>query len=257
MEERMYPGEEFSELEALLRQHTSARVGIGRTGHSEKTPSILAFKMAHAEARDAVKSEWNTLSMADWLRGQHIDCEIVASLAVDKNTYLQRPDLGRKLTEDGAEKIKLLQLPAPDIALVVADGLSSRAVEEQIPSVLPELLVQLAQAGFSVSPVILVKYGRVAIADDIGTLMNARCSLILIGERPGLSSPDSLGAYITFQPQSGLTDASRNCISNIRPQGLYPGLAVAKMVYLIQEAFRLKVSGVQLKDNFDGNLLNV
>ncbi|MNN03848.1 Ethanolamine ammonia-lyase light chain [compost metagenome] len=176
---------------------------------------------------------------------------LLHSAAADRHVYLQRPDLGRRLSAESAERLReyAASHAAPvDLAIVVADGLSSLAVHRHTLPFL-ERLEELAQAeGWTLSPVVLVEQGRVAVADEVGELLRARMSVILIGERPGLSSPDSLGLYFTWAPRVGLTDAYRNCISNVRLEGLSYGMAAHRLLYLMREACRRQLSGVNLKD---------
>jgi ethanolamine ammonia-lyase small subunit len=232
---------------AQLREFTAARIGIGRTGASIPLKQSLAFKLAHAHARDAVYSELDLEKLSEELKQFELPVLQLHSQATYREQYLQRPDLGRQLNE---ESVGILGgYNNYDIAIIIADGLSANAVNSNAVSLLKILIPQLQTAELKFAPICLVKQGRVAIADDIGMYVKARLSLILIGERPGLSSADSVGAYITFNPRTGLTDESRNCISNIRPYGLSFRSASKKIFYLVQEAFRRKLSGVELKDN--------
>lgn len=236
-----------SALAAKLRTFTPARVGLGRTGVSLETRDLLDFQRAHAQARDAVHARLEcgavataiaTASGANVLR--------LRSQAVDRAMYLQRPDLGRKVDEASR---KLLAGTAQDgsweLVLVVADGLSALAVERHAVPVIEELLPLVA--GWRVAPVCIVEQGRVAIGDEIGATLGAELAIVLIGERPGLSSPDSLGAYITWNPRPGRTDAERNCISNIRSEGLSPAEAARQIGTLVNEARRQRLTGVKLK----------
>jgi ethanolamine ammonia-lyase small subunit len=238
------------DIAVRLRALTPARVGLGRTGVSQQTRDLLAFQRAHALARDAVHARLNAAALAASLEeitgGRAIRLH---SAAVDRTMYLQRPDLGRRLDEpsraalveyarDGHERWEL--------ALTVADGLSALAVERHAAPLLKELLPRLE--GLRVAPICIVEQGRVAIGDEIGQLLGASLSLVLIGERPGLSAPDSLGAYLTWQPRIGRTDAERNCVSNIRSEGLSYGEAAAQIAYYLTEARRRQITGVTLKD---------
>ena len=238
-------------LRSDLKSFTTARVALDKTGCSETTATSLAFKMAHAAAKDAVLNNMDSLKLTSFLADQQIEYLELQSAATDKSTYLQRPDLGRALSESSINLLKNTASTPIDLCIVVADGLSSKAVHEQFPKLILFLLQELKTAKISYDPICLTTLGRVAIADEIGHLLKAKATLILIGERPGLSSPDSLGAYITLNPKPGNTDESRNCISNIRPQGLSYELAAAKICYLLQAAFEKQYSGVALKDNFD------
>jgi ethanolamine ammonia-lyase small subunit len=233
----------------LLKEFTAARIGIGRTGASIPLKQSLMFKLAHAHARDAVYSELDVDKLSVDLKQFDLPVLQLHSQAAYREQYLQRPDLGRQLNEEFIGQLNDHTVKGVDIVIIIADGLSAAAVNSNAVSLLKILIPQLQSAGLKLAPVCLVKQGRVAIADDIGMHLNARLSLMLIGERPGLSSADSMGAYLTFNPRPGLTDESRNCISNIRPHGLTVKPAAKKIFYLVQEAFRRKLSGVGLKDN--------
>ena len=249
-----------------LRQFTDARIGLGRAGISLPTSEMLAFQLSHAQARDAVnfpldinemKAKLATVNAAN-ARVLHLH-----SQAVDRVTYLQRPDLGRKLNENSRQL--LLDFVAEqqqstqekyDLAIVVADGLSSLAVQKNAVPFITELLSQLSvNKPLTFAPITLVEQGRVAIGDDIGELLNAQIVMVLIGERPGLSSPDSLGLYLTWEPKTGLNDSLRNCISNIRPAGLPYIDAARRAAYLLNEAKTLKLTGVNLKDRTQDDVI--
>lgn len=238
------------EIESLkaLQEFTSARIAIGRVGTSIPLKQSLEFKLAHAHARDAVYSELDINSLTDVLKQFDLPVLHLHSRVNDRRQYLQRPDLGRRLN-DGSLDLLLDHRPETDIAIILADGLSATAVNENVVGLLQALIPQLLAAGFKLAPISMVEQGRVAIGDDIGHGLKAKLSLVLIGERPGLSSADSLGAYLTYNPKPGLTDEMRNCISNIRPGGLIYKKAAKKIFYLISEAFKRKLSGVDLKDN--------
>lgn len=232
---------------AQLKEFTAARIGIGRTGASIPLKQSLEFKLAHAHARDAVYSELDLDKLSEELKQFELPVLQLHSQALYREQYLQRPDLGRQLNEGSVEI--LASCNDYDVVIIIADGLSANAVNSNAIGLLKTLIPQLQSAELKFAPICLVKQGRVAVADDIGMHLKAKLSLILIGERPGLSSADSVGAYITFNPRTGLTDESRNCISNIRPHGLSFRSASKKIFYLIQEAFRRQLSGVELKDN--------
>jgi ethanolamine ammonia-lyase small subunit len=238
------------EIESLkaLQEFTSARIAIGRVGTSIPLKQSLEFKLAHAHARDAVYSELDINNLTDVLKQFDLPVLHLNSRVNDRRQYLQRPDLGRRLN-DGSLDLLLDHRPETDIAIILADGLSATAVNENAVGLLQALIPQLLAAGFKLAPISMVEQGRVAIGDDIGHGLKAKLSLVLIGERPGLSSADSLGAYLTYNPKPGLTDEMRNCISNIRPGGLIYKKAAKKIFYLISEAFKRKLSGVDLKDN--------
>ncbi|MGF6490370.1 ethanolamine ammonia-lyase small subunit [Pseudomonas frederiksbergensis] len=234
-----------------LRRLTPARIALGRTGTSMPTSAQLDFQYAHAQARDAVHLPFDHRGLSSQLAERGRESLLLHSAATDRNSYLQRPDLGRKLSEESAQILRDYSLSHPggvDLAVVVADGLSALAVHRHTLPFLARMEEQTAAEGWSLSPVILVEQGRVAVADEIGELLGAKMVVILIGERPGLSSPDSLGLYFTYNPKVGRTDAYRNCISNVRLEGLSYGMAAHRLLYLMREACRRQLSGVSLKD---------
>lgn len=218
-----------------LRAYTPARVALGRTGHSLPTAELLRFQLDHARARDAVYQELD----ANSLGVPHV---LLRSAAADRATYLRRPDLGRVLA-NGTE----LALGSYDAAIVIADGLSAAAVHRHAVPLLEALLPRLE--GWALAPLSVVLQGRVAIGDEIGERLGAKQVVVLIGERPGLTSPDSLGIYLTWDPRPGRTDAERNCISNVRAEGIGYGLAAHKLHFLMSEARVRKLSGVGLKED--------
>ncbi len=227
-----------------LRDYTPARVDLGRTGHSLPTRELLDFQLAHAQARDAVHLPLDANSLAVELNQKNISSITLASAAPDRTTYLHRPDLGRQLNADSRERIAKLK-STYDAAFVIADGLSALAVHRHATPLLEAILPKL---DWNLAPVAIVQQGRVAIGDEIGEILGAKLAVVLIGERPGLSSPDSLGIYLTWNPRPGRTDAERNCISNVRADGLSYPLAAHKLLFLMNEARRLKLSGVPLKE---------
>lgn len=234
-----------------LRRLTPARIALGRTGTSMPTSAQLDFQYAHAQARDAVHLPFDSAGLSSQLAERGRASLLLHSAATDRNSYLQRPDLGRKLSDESTQILRDYALANPggvDLAIVVADGLSALAVHRHTLPFLARMEDQIVNDGWSVSPVILVEQGRVAVADEIGELLGAKMVVILIGERPGLSSPDSLGLYFTYNPKVGLTDAYRNCISNVRLEGLSYGMAAHRLLYLMREACRRQLSGVNLKD---------
>ncbi|POA27246.1 MULTISPECIES: ethanolamine ammonia-lyase subunit EutC [unclassified Pseudomonas] len=234
-----------------LRRLTPARIALGRTGTSLPTRAQLDFQFAHAQARDAVHLPFDHAGLSAQLSERGRDSLLLHSAATDRNSYLQRPDLGRKLSEDSAQTLRDYASAHPggvDLAIVVADGLSALAVHRHTLPFLTRLEEQMSADGWSLAPVVLVEQGRVAIGDEIGQLLGAKMVVMLIGERPGLSSPDSLGLYFTYNPKVGLTDAYRNCISNVRLEGLSYGMAAHRLLYLMREACRRQLSGVNLKD---------
>lgn len=227
-----------------LRDYTMARVELGRAGASLPTRALLEFQLAHARARDAVHLPLAVRSLIAELKRPLIT---LASAARDRDEYLRRPDLGRRLSEDSRGRLANLRGDY-DAAFVIADGLSALAVHRHA---VPLLQLLLRDLDWRIAPVAIVEQGRVAIGDEIGELLGARMIVVLIGERPGLSSPDSLGAYLTWQPRPGRTDAERNCISNIRAEGLSYSAAAHKLRFLMNESRRLKLSGVRLKEAAD------
>ncbi|MFJ4546303.1 ethanolamine ammonia-lyase subunit EutC [Pseudomonas sp. NPDC088885] len=234
-----------------LRRLTPARIALGRTGTSLPTSAQLNFQFAHAQARDAVHLPFDHAGLSAQLSERGRESLLLHSAALDRNSYLQRPDLGRKLSDDSAQSLRDYLAAHPggvDLVIVVADGLSALAVHRHTLPFLTRLEEQMSGDGWSIAPVVLVEQGRVAIGDEIGQLLGAKMVVMLIGERPGLSSPDSLGLYFTYNPKVGLTDAYRNCISNVRLEGLSYGMAAHRLLYLMREACRRQLSGVNLKD---------
>jgi ethanolamine ammonia-lyase small subunit len=236
-----------------LRAHTSARIALGRVGSSLPTAELLRFGLAHAQARDAVHRPLDFTALETALKAEGFRTLRVSSDAADRQTYLLRPDKGRQLHGDCYQRL-CQQPPAPELAIAIADGLSSIAVQQHALPLL-ELFRERFATDWPNTPVVLAEQGRVAIGDGIGEALRARLVVVLIGERPGLSSPDSLGVYLTYAPRIGRMDSERNCISNVRPKGLPYPLAALKLDYLAREALRLQLSGVTLKD--DSGLLQV
>jgi len=225
-----------------LRDYTPARVGQGRTGHSLPTRELLEFQLAHAKARDAVHLSLDVSSLVMDLKRE---CIAVASAAMDRTTYLHRPDLGRELNDESRARLEKYKSEY-DVVFVIADGLSALAVHRHAA---PLLAVLLPQIDWRLAPLVIATQARVALGDEIGEMLGAKLSVVLIGERPGLSSPDSLGVYLTWSPRPGRTEAERNCISNIRAEGLSYELAAHKLLFLMIESRRLKLSGVNLKES--------
>ncbi|CAN5212438.1 ethanolamine ammonia-lyase subunit EutC [soil metagenome] len=241
---------ELSKADPLqsLQQFTPARIAIGRVGTSIPLKHSLEFKLAHAHARDAVYSVLDTEGLRGKLGVFNLPVLHLHSRAGSRHKYLKRPDHGRAL-DDASKALINEYTGTADISIIIADGLSATAVNENAFCLLDILMPMLGTARLKVAPVCLVEQGRVAIGDDIAHGLNAKLAILLIGERPGLSAADSMGAYLTYNPQPNLTDESRNCISNIRPGGLDHQTAAHKIFYLVQEAFKRKLSGVTLKDN--------
>jgi ethanolamine ammonia-lyase small subunit len=228
-----------------LRRFTQARVALGRAGNGMPTGAHLDFQAAHAAARDAVHTPLDVPALAAALSDAGIASMPVRSTAPDRQAYLLRPDLGRRL--DPADAAGLEATPGC-FALVVCDGLSSIAVQRHAAPLLALLVPALRARGLPMPPVVIATQGRVALGDDVGAAFGAAAVAVLIGERPGLSAADSMGAYLTWQPRPGRTDAERNCISNIRPLGLPPDAAAEKLLWLIDRMFVLGLTGVDLKD---------
>lgn len=235
---------------AGLRRFTSARIALGRTGTSLPTAPHLEFQLAHARARNAVHHALDSGRLADALRGDGLEVMELHSAAATRPIYLQRPDKGRMLDEASRTALNALPKPAQpyDLAIIIGDGLSALAIEQNARPFLNVLLPMISQQGWKLAPVCIARQARVALGDEAGALLGARIVLMLIGERPGLSSPDSMGLYMTYGPQPGLTDEARNCISNVRPEGLSYDRAAHKVMYLTGEAFKRQMSGVMLKD---------
>ena len=237
------PAEMSPAAREALRSYTPARIGLERTGVSLATRPLLDFQLAHARARDAVHAAMDVRMMCDELRRHGLPVLALKSQAGDRSTYLRRPDLGRRLSENSATVIKPGEY---DVVFVVADGLSALAVEKHALHLLRTILPTIA--GWRLAPVCVVEQGRVAVGDAIGEALHAPLAVMLIGERPGLSSPDSLGVYITWEPRSGRKDAERNCISNIREEGLSYAAAASRLHYYMDEAARRHMTGLGIKD---------
>jgi ethanolamine ammonia-lyase small subunit len=235
-----------------LQLHTPARVALGRAGHSLPTKRLLEFNLDHARARDAVYSTFDLDQTEISLRELGLTSMRLYSQVVDRQEYLLRPDLGRSLSEDSRIYLQKAEREENELCIVVADGLSGFAVNAHALEIIRQLVPMAHVQNWRLSPIVLVEQGRVAIADEIAQTLRSEMVLILIGERPGLSSPDSLGAYLTYRPRAGFTDESRNCVSNIRPDGLPYVQAAEKIFYLLQEMKRHQLSGVGLKDSFSG-----
>ena len=225
-----------------LRDFTSARVDLGRAGHSVPTRELLDFQLAHAKARDAVHTPLDVRLITTELRENNIEFVTLASAAPDRATYLRRPDLGRRLSDESRERLT----GTYELVFVIADGLSALAAHRHAVQLLSHVLPKL---DWRIGPIAIVEQGRVGIGDEIGELLKAQLAVVLIGERPGLSSPDSLGIYLTWQPRIGRTEAERNCISNIRAEGLTYVAAAQKLLFYINEARRLKLTGFSLKED--------
>ena len=229
---------------SALRRHTAARIAIGRSGNSLPTREVLAFGLAHAQARDAVHLPLDVPALRSKLESAGWRAIEVESRAADRAAYLARPDWGRRLHEQSLAKLADVEHGA-DIVFVISDGLSSIAVQRHALALIEQIKPLLD--GFAIAPIIIATQARVALADDIGEHIEAKLAVSLIGERPGLSSPDSLGAYITYAPKVGNTDEARNCISNIRPDGFAIGAAAQLIAANIRASLRARLSGVALR----------
>src|SRR5262249_14851944 len=236
-----------------LRSLTAARIGLKRTGASLATGPLLDFQLAHARARDAVHEPFDAARLAADFAGEFaadlaapVLC--VTSAAADRQHYLMRPDLGRQLAP-GAEAMLAPHVGRYDIVFVIADGLSARAVKTHAQPVLAHALKAMRDEGWRIAPLVVICQGRVAVGDAIAAALGAHCVAVLIGERPGLTAPDSMGAYLTWQPRPQTTDADRNCISNIRPEGVSYDLAAFKLAHLLHAMRTRRISVAPLKDD--------
>lgn len=243
-----------------LKAFTDARLGLGRCGVSIPLREELAFRYDHACARDAVWTPVNTAGMVERLKsglvekGLELEVLTLQSRAQNRQEYLMRPDYGRRLGLNAKEVLHSVEEGA-DIALVLCDGLSSRAADENGVHMMLAFVEALHDAGYTTGPICLVEHGRVAVGDDIAQILGAKIVITMVGERPGLSSPDSLGIYMTYNPYVGITDEMRNCISNVRPAGMSIDDAVKKLAYLVQKSFEIENSGVALKDDMPADYL--
>ncbi len=278
------PSEPLAAPQADLRAYTAARIAFARTGSSLTTRDALAFTLAHAQARDAVHASVSLPTLLAELHARTLSVLTVKSAASDRSTYIRRPDLGRRLSEpsrallqsQAATPLALPADPPTGLTIILADGLSALATDRHALPLLDALLPLLnltalpndqnqpdshslsaaaqrtnapaANPAWQLTPIILAEQARVALGDEIGLALHSSLTLMLLGERPGLSAADSLGAYLTWAPAPGRTDAQRNCVSNIRPEGLAPAAAAETLAYLLAEAKRRRLSGTQLKD---------
>jgi ethanolamine ammonia-lyase small subunit len=235
-----------------LRRLTAARIALGRSGVSLPTTEWLRFSQAHAMARDAVHGVFDSQGLAETLKSDlGVPVERVHSAAANRVINLRRPDLGRQLDAASRETLAAFADIERDVVVVVGDGLSPVAAANHARPLLLDLAPRLAAQGQRLDTVVVAEQARVALGDEVGALLRARMVLVLIGERPGLSSPDSLGAYLTWAPRPGCSDAERNCISNIRPEGQPPAAAAQRLAWLLGAARRLGATGVVLKDDSD------
>ena len=230
-----------------LRRHTPAWIALGRTGGSITTRELLSFSLGHALARDAVYTPFEPERIAEALAGHFTEILHLESKAADRRTILARPDLGRMLSERSIAAVG--ETKPVDLAIMVSDGLSALAAHVQVAPLLKQLVPRLRTEGVTISPLCLVRFGRVALQDELGALLKAKLILTLIGERPGIGTPDSLGAYFVNGPKRGNTDAQRNCVSNIRTDGLRPEAAALKLTGLLTRSLRQGFSGALFKDS--------
>jgi ethanolamine ammonia-lyase small subunit len=237
-----------------LRRLTAARIGLKRAGAALATAPLLEFQLAHARARDAVHETFDAARLTAELAGLGDPVIAVESAAEDRQAYLMRPDFDRRLAENSAAALTAHKGEF-DVAFVIADGLSARAVQRHAQPVLSRIVAALRAEGWTIAPLVVVHHGRVAIGDAIANALGAASVVVLIGERPGLSAPDSMGAYLTWQPHAGTSDAERNCISNIRPEGTGYEPAAFKIAHLLRAMRAKRLSGVQLKDDSDRLLI--
>jgi ethanolamine ammonia-lyase small subunit len=240
---------------ADLRPLTAARIGLQRSGASLATAPLLELRLAHARASDAVHAPLDAERLRAELAPLGLPVLAVGSAVRDRAQYLMRPDLGRQLAPESTSLLESHAGHGHDVALVVSDGLSAHAVARHAPPLLAGLLPRLRAGDWHIAPLTIVRQGRVAIGDAVAQRLRARAIVILIGERPGLSAPDSLGAYLTWQPQPHTTDADRNCISNIRPEGIDPAAAASKIMQLLRAMRARQLSGIALKDESEQDLI--
>lgn len=235
------------DLWEALKKLTTARIALGRAGGSMPTQALLNFRLAHAKAKDAVLMPFDGDKIASSLELLGYETLHANSDVKNRDEYLQRPDRGRTLCPESKNRLRILE-KTYDISLIVSDGLSAHAIHQNGIGFFDALRPLLKEKQWSFSPVVIVRNGRVAIEDEIGEIFSSRLALMLLGERPGLGSADSLGAYLVYAPKVGNTDANRNCISNIRRDGLSPAAAASRTAFLIEQSLKLQLSGVLLKD---------
>lgn len=237
-----------------LRSLTHARIALGRAGHAVPTSELLKFRLAHSQARDSVWHEVDVALLHQQFQTASLDVLDVQSQCSGKQQYLLNPSLGRLLDPRSQKTLQdwSYQKPEVDCALVVADGLSAHAVQANSGSFVTACVTDLKKAGLTVGPIVLARYARVALGDQIAPILKARSVLVLIGERPGLASAESLSVYFTYRPQKNSKDNDRNCISNIHAAGIAPQAAAAMAAYLVKQAIRRQLSGVELKVEYPG-----
>ena len=237
-----------------LKQFTDARIALGRAGCSIPTKAMLDFQLAHAQAKDAVYQDLDTHLLSTKLEKLGLNSIVIQSQAADKATYLKRPDLGRQLNTESTQKLKQYRDKKPetyDVLIVIGDGLSAFAIEQNAVNLIASLKNEIELNGWKIAPIIISLGSRVALGDHVAEILNVKMLVMMIGERPGLSSPDSMGIYYTYNAKSGSSDAERNCISNIRPAGLSIQIATHRLINLMQNSQKLGYSGVNLKDDHE------
>jgi ethanolamine ammonia-lyase small subunit len=244
------PGRAGRDPWLALAAHTAARIALGRAGGSLRTETLLELKLAHAAARDAVHAPFDVPAMERAFRERGLGAEILETGAADQQTYIARPDLGRTLDPDSAARLRAMSASwgPRDLAVLVSGGLSATAAASHAAETVGELARILGESGWTIFPIFIAPFARVKLQDAVGEILGARHSVILLGERPGLSSHDSLGAYMTYEPRANRTDADRNCVSNIRTSGLAPLLAARKLAHMLSESRRMGLSGTALRD---------
>ena len=235
-----------------LRDLTPARVGLGRAGAGLPTRALLEFTLDHARARDAVHAAFDVPALISGLGGLGLESPHVSSCARDRREYLKRPDLGRKLDEASQQLLRSRNVGSCALAFVIGDGLSPAAVNAHAIALVGSLMPRLAAERIDIGCAVVASGARVALGDEIGAILGARMVVVLIGERPGLSAPDSLGAYLTFAPRPDVTDAERNCVSNVHGAGLGYDEAALRIAWLIREGLAREITGVALKDESGG-----
>ena len=231
----------------FLKIYTNARISLGRAGSSIPTKELLQFQLSHASARDAVYSKLNTGILQKEIKLLNKKSLVLHSNAMDRFIYLKKPDLGRNLDENSIQILKQQKIINHDLCIIIGDGLSARSIQENTIPFLKEFFYTIDNQ-YSQTPILIIEQARVGIVDSVGEIISPKLAMILIGERPGLSSPNSMGIYFTFGPKLGKKDSERNCISNIRIEGLSYKEAALKSSFIIEQAFKLKLTGVNLKD---------
>ncbi len=231
-----------------LKHYTTARIALGRTGVSLPTDALLQFGLAHAQARDAVHQPLQSHQLTESLHHLGLPVLQVHSAASNRNEYLRRPDLGRRLNSESLASLQALPPQEYDLTILIGDGLSSTALHQNASPFLQALLPHLRRLQLKLAPLVIAEQARVALGDEVGHALRSRAVLVMIGERPGLTSPDSMGLYLTWQPEIGRLDSERNCISNVRPAGLEFSQAAHKLAWLLEQAFIRRLTGVGLKD---------